>query len=621
MTRLVAEETGGEKSSEAVLAWIDRGGHEATAERYWTLDPIDGTKGFLRREQYAVALALIEAGEVVVGLLACPNLADGAGGAGALLAAERGAGTRSFALWDPSDVRGAPVRVKELGSAASARFCESVESGHSDQEESAKIAAALGISAPPLRMDSQCKYAAVARGDASIYLRLPTRADYREKILGPRGGQADRRGGRGPRHGHHRRAARLPARRDARRQPGDRRQRGRHPRARARGGPASARGVTSGDGPAASAPPVAPRRRRVAESITFSEREFYQREFRDRTLAIALAEPVEPSALAPALAELAACNANAVVIAPSRALLEGLGVGPILRASLPRLEGAVWRAVREQPCAGIAVARRLDFASVVRELAQRLGVFKLVWLDARGGFRNRSGARLSFVHRAELRQLLANPSRSLPDEPRVALLRAVGAMLEAGVPAVNVCTAAGLADELFTYAGSGTLFTRKRYMKVRPLGVDDFDAADDLIRRGVAEGYLLGRNESAVDAVLANGFGAFVEDRYLAGIGALLPGGDARAAELASLYALTRFLGEGVGASLVQYGVAEARRLGLAYVFACTTSEGVGAFFKRQGFREVPHDQVPDRRWLGYDPERRMHVRCFRMDLTSAPAP
>ena len=35
---------------------------------------------------------------------------------------------------------------------------------------------------PPYRIDSQCKYAAVARGDASIYLRLPTSAEYREKI-------------------------------------------------------------------------------------------------------------------------------------------------------------------------------------------------------------------------------------------------------------------------------------------------------------------------------------------------------------------------------------------------------------------------------------------------------
>ena len=51
-----------------------------------------------------------------------------------------------------------------------------------DQSESAAIARRLGIEREPFRIDSQCKYAAVARGDASIYLRMPTRKDYREKI-------------------------------------------------------------------------------------------------------------------------------------------------------------------------------------------------------------------------------------------------------------------------------------------------------------------------------------------------------------------------------------------------------------------------------------------------------
>eukprot|EP00574_Skeletonema_japonicum_P004852 CAMPEP_0201727978 /NCGR_PEP_ID=MMETSP0593-20130828/14344_1 /ASSEMBLY_ACC=CAM_ASM_000672 /TAXON_ID=267983 /ORGANISM="Skeletonema japonicum, Strain CCMP2506" /LENGTH=468 /DNA_ID=CAMNT_0048219945 /DNA_START=1 /DNA_END=1405 /DNA_ORIENTATION=+ len=49
-----------------------------TKRRVWTLDPIDGTKGFLRgREfggQYCIALALIEDGEPVVSVLGCPNL-------------------------------------------------------------------------------------------------------------------------------------------------------------------------------------------------------------------------------------------------------------------------------------------------------------------------------------------------------------------------------------------------------------------------------------------------------------------------------------------------------------------------------------------------------------------
>jgi HAL2 family 3'(2'),5'-bisphosphate nucleotidase len=166
---------------ERVLAAIDLGRAEASGGRYWTLDPIDGTKGFLRREQYAIALALIEQGRVELAVLGCPNL-PAADGVGALFTALRGGATCAHRLWDESDLEGTPVHVAAIASASEARFCESVESGHSDQDESAVIARRLGITAPPYRMDSQCKYAAVARNDASIYLRLPTRADYQEKI-------------------------------------------------------------------------------------------------------------------------------------------------------------------------------------------------------------------------------------------------------------------------------------------------------------------------------------------------------------------------------------------------------------------------------------------------------
>ena len=58
---------------ETLCHWIDAG-NGAVKQRFWTLDPIDGTKGFLRNDQYAVALALIEDGEVKVGALACPAL-------------------------------------------------------------------------------------------------------------------------------------------------------------------------------------------------------------------------------------------------------------------------------------------------------------------------------------------------------------------------------------------------------------------------------------------------------------------------------------------------------------------------------------------------------------------
>jgi 3'(2'), 5'-bisphosphate nucleotidase len=46
------------------------------------------------------------------------------------------------------------------------------------------LARALGITEPSVRLDSQAKYGVVARGDAAIYLRLPSpkQPDYREKI-------------------------------------------------------------------------------------------------------------------------------------------------------------------------------------------------------------------------------------------------------------------------------------------------------------------------------------------------------------------------------------------------------------------------------------------------------
>jgi amino-acid N-acetyltransferase len=183
------------------------------------------------------------------------------------------------------------------------------------------------------------------------------------------------------------------------------------------------------------------------------------------------------------------------------------------------------------------------------------------------------------------------------------------------LPAVNLCSLDGLADELFTYAGSGTLFSRERYVAVRRLGIDDFDAADDLIARGVAEGYLAPRSTEEVERVLTNGFGAFVEGRHLAGIGSLLRWEEAGTAEIASLYTLTRFVGEGIGGHLVAFACERARELGCRSAIAVTTSDRVAAFFERNGFEAVGPEEIPAEKWHDYDPNRRDRARCLRRKL------
>jgi 3'(2'), 5'-bisphosphate nucleotidase len=178
VARFVGDQLGA-ADEEKVLALIDRGQAEPGA-RFWVLDPIDGTKGFLRNDQYAIALALIEDGAVQWGFLGCPVFPR-VGGTGVLFVAQRGRGAQAYTL--AGDPLGA-VRVSALAEPANARLAESVESAHTNRGLSAQVQESLGITAECVRMDSQAKYAAVARGQAEIYLRSPNprTPDYRENI-------------------------------------------------------------------------------------------------------------------------------------------------------------------------------------------------------------------------------------------------------------------------------------------------------------------------------------------------------------------------------------------------------------------------------------------------------
>lgn len=177
---------GSSVDTERVCEWIDHGNGEP-AERFWTLDPIDGTKGFLRGDQYVVALALIVDGQVQVGVLGCPNLTDGykpdVGGSGSLVVAARGEGTWVGKL-DDSDKDYAKVHVSNRNDPTQARLLRSYESGHTNVSQIDNFASALEVTAKPVRMDSQAKYAVLATGHGEYYLRLLSskQPDYREKI-------------------------------------------------------------------------------------------------------------------------------------------------------------------------------------------------------------------------------------------------------------------------------------------------------------------------------------------------------------------------------------------------------------------------------------------------------
>lgn len=280
----------------------------------------------------------------------------------------------------------------------------------------------------------------------------------------------------------------------------------------------------------------------------------------------------------------------------------------------------IWSVLRRGPLfvGVLAGATAAEAAAFAQEIAVRLRVHKLILLDPPGGIVGADGKQISFMDETALGAMLhvgqaewagLAARRWTFDVARTALL--------GGVSSVSLCSLAGAARELFTYEGSGTLFTRADYCRIEPVGIDDFEEVERLIERGQREGVLKVRTPEEVAAMLVNAYGATIGAHHLAGVCALLtePYAAERAGEIVGLYAITRFKGEGVGGRLVARALSEARAAGLAYVFACTTEERAQAFFERQGFRSVGTAYVPPAKWVGYDARRKARVAVYRFEL------
>ena len=167
----------------------------------WTIDPIDGTKGFLRGGQYAVCLSLIVNAQVQVGVIGCPNLPVDPekpdSERGCIFTAVRGHGAEQVSTDRPlitcahanqafqqttlSGAHPKPLKIPDI-TLSGLNFLESVEAAHSSHSFNDRVSSTLGITCSPIRMDSQAKYGCLARGEGGVYLRMPTGVGYMEKI-------------------------------------------------------------------------------------------------------------------------------------------------------------------------------------------------------------------------------------------------------------------------------------------------------------------------------------------------------------------------------------------------------------------------------------------------------
>lgn len=401
----------------------------------------------------------------------------------------------------------------------------------------------------------------------------------------------------------------------------------------------------------------------LSAELSFSEKEFYLDEFRGRTLVFALplrefSRDKHYAALGLMTRELLRNDTRVLLLFGGSGRLSGeqlvrrlqRRLGPLLfreetRGLFRRKRGQqrsaafteieadalaspestlamlirVWGILREGPLFVGAVEDEARLFDVSSTIAERFGAHKLVLVESAGGISGIDGQQISFMDEPVLSTLLHEGEAEwagLADRRRT--LRVARKALRGGVGSVNLCSPAGLARELFTYEGSGTLFTLADYCRIERLRMDEFEEVEKLIERGQRDGFLKLRRPEEIGALLLTGYGATISSHHLAGICALVtaPYTAERAGEIVGLYTITRFKGEGVGARLVRRVLADARAQQLCYVFACTTEKRAQVFFERHGFHRVTIEDVPPVKWVGYDPARRHQVTVYRIEMS-----
>jgi len=156
--------------------------------------------------------------------------------------------------------------------------------------------------------------------------------------------------------------------------------------------------------------------------------------------------------------------------------------------------------------------------------------------------------------------------------------------------------------ELFTHAGSGTMITADKVVKLRSAVIDDVGGILKLIEPLEEDGTLVRRGRELLEREIAR-FAVIEHDGVIVGCAALYPFLSARAGELACLAVRPDHRDEGYGERLLKYVEAQARARKLRKLFVLTTR--ATHWFIERGFAEVTVAALPKQKKELYNYQRR----------------
>ncbi len=145
-------------------ALITRNPARGTEERFWILDPIDGTRSFVRGGHWCVCLALAERGRVEFAVNALPTV-----GSGVVQVATRGHGSFEGSLASLEEAPWRRLRVEEHAK-SSVRIASAPKSSAAWKSRVMDAATRAELEVEWIDAESQAKYAFVARDEADLVL-------------------------------------------------------------------------------------------------------------------------------------------------------------------------------------------------------------------------------------------------------------------------------------------------------------------------------------------------------------------------------------------------------------------------------------------------------------------